>query len=154
MFAEYDLIVRAEDRHFRIVDDDPAYVDVSLAWSAEERERMLAVAPHILGVGTTTDGDVPVTVEVHEDGPAALIPLGRRRSSQFVDDGGQRPWRRLSVASIDIDSGRVLVVGSSAEVATARRFPVRRGRCSVWLYCWLNGQERYLIALYPLAKDR
>jgi hypothetical protein len=152
MVTQYDLVVRAQDRHFRILDDEPAYANVSLAWSAEERDRMLAVAPHVIGVGTTTDGDVPVTVEVHDDGPDALIPAGRRRSSQLV--AGQQPWRQLSVASIDVDSGRVIVVGSSTEVDGARRLPVRAGRCSVWLYCWINGYERYLIALYPPAKNR
>lgn len=152
MFAQYDFFVRAHDRRLRILDDDPGYISVPVSWSAEDRERMLSVAPHLLEVGTLSDGDVQVTVEVHEDGPDALIPMGRRRSSQLVD--GQQPWRRLTVASIDIDSGRVIVVGSTAEAAGARRIPVRPGRCSVSLYCWLNGYERYLIALYPPAKDR
>ena len=59
----YDLF--ADYFQFYLQDDDQSFGDLSAAWTGEATERLLAVAPHVIGVGTARNMTVPVSVSVH-----------------------------------------------------------------------------------------
>src|ERR1700694_5884035 len=95
MMQRHDLQLFADYHQFYLLDDDSKYGDLSEAWTDEATERLLAVAPHVVGVGTVRNVEVPVTIEVHESRPPIDLST----------------WDQVNLASLQIDTGRVAVAG-------------------------------------------
>src|SRR5438045_4029156 len=95
MIHTYKYEIFADYHQFYLQDDDQSFGDLSQAWTEEATERLLAVAPHVIGVGTVRNMNVPVTVTVHEAKPK-------------IDEA---EWDHITTASLQIDSGRIVVAG-------------------------------------------
>ena len=64
----YDLQLFADYCQFYL-QDEPAGGDLSEAWSQDAVDRLLAVGPGVIGVGTFSAEVVPVTIELLESMP-------------------------------------------------------------------------------------
>jgi ribosomal protein S18 acetylase RimI-like enzyme len=84
-------------------------------------------------VETTQDGEVAVTVELHESRPD--IDIVR--------------WSKVDASRLTIDSGRLVVATSTEYFPEAFRIPMRRGAYEA-LVC--HGRDGYLVALYPAVE--
>lgn len=71
------------------IQDEPASGDLSEAWTEEATDRLLAVAPGTIGVGTVRNMDVPVVVQIHRGEP----------DDDFAE------WDHVVEASVDVASG-------------------------------------------------
>jgi hypothetical protein len=142
MMQRHELQLFADYHQFYLQDDDPKYGDLSEAWTDEATKRLLAVAPHVVGVGTVRNVDVPVTIEVHKSRP--IIDMST--------------WDQVNLAPLHIDTGRIAVAGCTDYLPDALRVRVRPGAYDV-LVCYsglgtvsddgLKGADSYWIALYP-----
>jgi hypothetical protein len=138
----HDLQLFADYYQFYLQDDDSEYGDLAEAWTDEAMERALAVAPHVVGIGTARHVAVPVTIEIHESRPPIDLST----------------WDRVNLASLQVDTGRVAVAGCTDYFPDALRIKVAPGAYEV-LVCYsglssvsndgLEGDDRYWIALYP-----
>lgn len=101
--SRYELTLFADYHQFYIQDED---VDGNLsdAWTDEAVERLLAVAPGTVGIGTVRNVDVPVTIAVLEREPA----LDADKFDQVVE------------CSIVVKSGAVVVAGCTDYFLTQR----------------------------------
>ena len=75
--------------------DEAAKGDLSEAWSEEATDRLLAVGPGTVGIGTVRNMDVPVTMEILEHAPE--------------DDFSE--WDHVVEAGLDAASGRIAIAG-------------------------------------------
>jgi hypothetical protein len=64
-------------------------------WTQEAYDRMLAINPGIIGVGTASYGNVPVTIEIYPSEPPVDISN----------------WDFVMEASIELNSGQLSIVG-------------------------------------------
>lgn len=124
------------------IQDESVPGDLSDAWTTEATDRLLAVVPGTIGIGTVRNTDVPVTVEIHSDLPP--------------DD--QRHWDHVVEASLDVPSGRIVVAGCTDYFPDAKRIEVTPG-----CYCarvsygslgslsedGLSGDDHYRVQLWP-----
>ena len=85
-----DLVLFADYHQFYLQDDDLRFGDLSDAWTEEASERMMAVADHVVGIGTARNMDVPVHIYVGTELPN-LDPAS---------------WDRVNRASLACDTGR------------------------------------------------
>jgi ribosomal protein S18 acetylase RimI-like enzyme len=129
----YEIHLIADYHHFCLQDDDARYGDLSSAWTEEAIEKAIAPAPHAIGVGTARDAEVPVTVELHEARP----------------DIDFDAWDRVNLASLRIDSGRLVVAGGADSFRDAFRIRLRPGTYEALVCYGGSREERYLVALYP-----
>ena len=106
---QYEIF--ADYHQFYLQDDDQSFGDLSKAWSEEAADRLLAVAPHVIGVGTVRNMSVPVSVVVHESQPK-------------VD---REEWDHITTASLQIDTGRIVVAGCTDYYPDAARIDVSPG---------------------------
>ena len=62
--------------HFQLYlqDNDIRFGDLSEAWTDEAVEKMLALGPHVIGVGTARNMTVPVTVRICKARPTSAMP--------------------------------------------------------------------------------
>ena len=124
--------------------DESAHGDLSESWTPEAVERLLAIAPGTIGVGTVRNMVVPVLVEVG-DGPSA-------------EDFGQ--WDQINECSIDVPSGRLVIAGCTDYFPDAARIEVPPGSNRAQL-CYgnlnslsangLEGDDHYRIVLWRAA---
>jgi len=128
------------DYHQFYLQDENASGDLSNAWTPEATERLLAVAPGVVGVGTASDMNVPVEVEV--------------RAAPPPDDGAA--WDRVNDCTIDVPSGRVVIAGCTDYFPDAARIQVMPGSYNVRVhYAGLTvpdataADERYRVVLWP-----
>ena len=112
----YDIHLFAEDRRFQLQDDDATALDAIV-------------------VDTARDGEIAVTVELHEARPD-------------VDSGA---WDKVETAILRVDSGRIVVASSTEFFPEAFRIPMRRGRFEA-LVC--QRDDRYVVALYPAVEGK
>jgi hypothetical protein len=99
------------DYHQFYIQDESADGDLSDAWTAEAVERLLAIAPGAVGIGTVRDSDVPVTIDVLEEEP--------NREFDVVD--------HVVECSILISSGNIVAAGCTGYFPDAARIPVCPG---------------------------
>jgi hypothetical protein len=139
VFADYHqfYVVDGGSWHTRSPDTDTSNPEF---WSAEAFGRGLAVLPAVLGIGSASYGTVPVVVEVDDARP----PLD-------VAD-----FDRVVEASLNLASGSVLVIGSTApEGLTADGLPAGWYRvvvCSSRLDLGVEsgvGGDRYALWMWP-----
>src|SRR5215470_17081137 len=100
---EYEIF--ADYHQFYLQDDDESFCDLSQAWTEEATDRLLAVAPHVIGVGTVRNMTVPVSVTVHESRPKII----------------EEEWDHITAASLRIDTGRIVVAGCTDYYPEAAR---------------------------------
>ena len=132
----------ADYHQFYLQDDDQSFGDLSEAWSEEATDRLLAVAPHVIGVGTVRNMSVPVSVVVHESQPKINC----------------EEWDHITTASLQIDTGRIVVAGCTDYYPDAARIEVSPGTYEA-IICYskltslspdgLDGEDSYHVHLFP-----
>jgi hypothetical protein len=133
--------IHAEYQQFCVV-DETANTSM-LDWTKEDEERLLAIQPGILAVGTIRCAPVPVVLEIVDNAP----------------DDDLRLWDHVNECSVVIPSGRV-VIGSIFEcdyVPDDRRFQLKPGPYRARLfYGGLDslttdgrGSDHYKVVLWP-----
>jgi len=90
----YELTLFA-DYHQFYIQDEKADGDLSDAWTDAAVERLLAVAPGTVGIGTVRNVDVPVTISVLEQEPV----LDADKFDHIVE------------CSIAVESGTIVAAG-------------------------------------------
>lgn len=138
----FQFNVFADYHQFYLQDDDQSKGDLSDAWTKESADRLLAVAPHVIGIGTIRNMTVPVSVAVHESRPA------------IEED----EWDYITTASLKIDTGRMVIAGCSDDFADAARIEMAPGRYEA-IVCYgkldslsangLEGEDSYHVHLFP-----
>ena len=84
--------------------DESVKGDLSDSWTPEAVDRLLALAPGTVGVGTVRNMTVPVTVEVLNEPPP--------------DDSDS--WDHLVECTLEVSSGRIVVAGCTDYFPDAR----------------------------------
>ena len=88
--------VIAWHRQFYLLDpDQPGDTASPAFWTQEAFDSRLAVQPGVLGVGTYTNGEVPVTVEVLDAEPTLSL----------------NGWDHVAEASLELSRGRLTIAG-------------------------------------------
>lgn len=139
--AEMTLAVFADYFQFYLL-DAATNEDFGALWTEEAVERLLAVAPHAVGIGTARNMAVPVAISVHEREPAA----------DFAE------WEQVHDCSFTVLSGRVAVLGATDYLPDAPSLSLRPGPYRVRIsYAGLEtlsedgleGDDFYRIQLWP-----
>lgn len=138
--SHYEIF--ADYHQFYLQDDDQSFGDLSAAWTEEVTERLLAVAPHVIGVGTARNMTVPVSVFVHGTHPQIK----------------EEEWDHITTASVKIDTGRIVVAGCTDYFPAAARIDVQPGLYEA-IVCYgkleslsadgLEGEDSYHVHLFP-----
>jgi len=110
-----DLTIFADYHQFYLQDDDTRFGDLSDAWTPEATEMLLAVADHVVGVGTVRNMDVSVRISV-----APALP-----------DLQPAAWDRINRTSLKCDTGRIVVAGCTDYFPDAKRIQVAPGTYDV-----------------------
>ena len=130
------------DHHQFYLQDEAAHGDWSEAWTPEASERLLAVAPGTLGIGTVRNMHVPVRLEV----------LGAEPAEDF------EAWGHVVACSLAAPSGRIVVAGCMDYLPDAARVDVPAGglRARVSYGALdslsldgLDGDDHYRVQLWP-----
>ena len=106
----YDLVLFA-DYHQFYLQDEKADGDLSDAWSDEATDRLLALAPGVIGIGTVRNMDVPVRIQILEREP----PPDFTEFDQVIE------------CSLEIPSGRIVAAGCTDYFPEAKRIEVPTG---------------------------
>jgi hypothetical protein len=122
--------------------DDAVIGDLSESWTPEAVDRLLAVAPGVIGVGTVRNMNVSVDVEVFQKAP----------------DESLDAWDRVNECSVILASGRAVVAGCTDNFPDAARIAIPPGVYRARI-CYgnlaslnadgLEGGDHYRIALWP-----
>ncbi|MCL1635487.1 hypothetical protein M2650_12730 [Luteimonas sp. SX5] len=106
----YDFELFAGYHQFYL-QDEPADGNLGDAWTEEASNRLLAVTPGIVGVGTVRNMDVLVTIDILDGEPR----LDLARFDHVVE------------CSLSIQSGRIVVAGCTDYFPDAARIDVTAG---------------------------
>lgn len=126
---------------FHLEDEDAPGVDGD-AWSREATERMLAVAPGAIAVGTARNVDVPVTVEILSSEPPADL----------------EDWDHVTECSLTTLSGKLVVAGCTEYFPDSARIEIAPGTYRARISGggfesvakdWETGEDRYRVQLWP-----
>ena len=127
--------------------DEKAKGDLSDSWTEEATERLLAIAPETIGVGTVRNMNVPVFVEIQETEP--------------TEDFDK--WDHIVECSLNIPSGKIVIAGCTDYFPDAARMTVKPdcyrarifyGGLDTLSENGLEGDDQYKIILWPaLASD-
>lgn len=124
------------------IQDEPAAGDLSKAWTQEATDRMLAVAPGTIGIGTVRNMDVPVSVQI----------LGHEPADDFS------AWDHVVEAGLDIASGLIVIAGCTDYFPDAMRIEIAPGTYRVRVSYGaldtlsengLEGNDHYRLQLWP-----
>lgn len=136
---QYEIF--ADYNQFYLQDDNQSFGDLSEAWTQVATDRLLAVAPHVIGIGTVRNMTVPVSVHVGESQPK-ISP----------DE-----WDHITTASLQVDTGRIVVAGCTDYYPDAARIEVTPGTYEV-VICYsklsslsedgLDGEDSYHVYLF------
>ena len=85
--------------------------DLSTDWTDEAVEKLLALGPHVIGIGTARNMTVPVTVRICE------------ARSDIGDVGSER----VNECTIQIDNGRLVIAGCTDYLPDAARIELEPG---------------------------
>jgi hypothetical protein len=108
---EHRFEIFADYFQFYLQDDDMRFGDLSNAWTDKAVERLLAVGPHVIGVGTARNMTVPVVVRTCEARP-------------HIGDAG---FERVNECTIQIDTGHLVIAGCTDYFPDAARIELRPG---------------------------
>ena len=126
------------------IQDESADGNLSDAWTDEAVDRLLAVAPGTVGIGTVRNTDVPLTIVILDREP-------KFNSDQFD---------HIVECSISIESGRIVAAGCTDYFPDAARIEVRPGSYRVRVSFealntlsadGLEGRDRYHLQLWPAS---
>lgn len=126
------------------IQDEAADGNLSDAWTEEAVDRLLAVAPGTVGIGTVRNMDVPVTIDILD------------REPKFNAD----KFDHIVECSILIESGRIVAAGCTDYFPDAARIEVRPGTYRVRISFeglnslsadGLEGKDRYHLQLWPAS---
>jgi hypothetical protein len=118
--------------------------DLSESWTTEAVDRLLAIAPQTIGVGTVRNMDVPVIVEIVDAAP----------------DVDTSDWDQVNECSIDIPSGRIVIAGCTDYFPDAARIELSPGPYRARIYYGkltslsedgLVGDDHYKLILWSAA---
>lgn len=116
--------------------DDGCDADLGAAWGPKAIEDRLAVTEGAIGVGTETDGEVTVSVEVLPAAP-----------------GAPRDADHVTESTLEVRSGRLVVMGCTDYLPGARRILVAAGTHRVRVeHTGIASQEKLTITLWPAPK--
>lgn len=139
----FELALFADYFQFYI-QDEAAKGDLSEAWSEEATDRLLAIAPGTVGIGTVRNMEVPVRVEIREHEP----------------EGDFSKWDHVVEASLDVASDRVVIAGCTDYFPDAKRIEVAPGNYRVRVSYGaldtlsedgLSGDDHYRLQLWPAS---
>jgi hypothetical protein len=108
---EHRFEIFADSFQVYLQDNDIRFGDLSEAWTDEAVEKMLALGPHVIGVGTARNMTVPVIVRI----------CGAR------PDSGDAGFERINECMIQIDIGRLVIAGCTDHFPDAARIAVAPG---------------------------
>src|SRR5579864_9727724 len=118
--------------------------DLSDSWTQEAIDRLLAIAPGTIGVGTVRNMNVPVTVEIEDSPP----------------DEDANVWDQINECSINVPSGRLVIAGCTDYFPDAARVELPPGPYRARIYygdlnapnpSGLEGDDHYKIVLWSAA---
>ncbi len=124
--------------------DEGVKGDLSETWTPEAVERLLAVAPGTIGVGTARNMDVPVVVEVAAEAP----------------DDDANAWDQVNECNLEVSSGRLVIAGCTDYFPEAARIELPPGPYRARIYYGslaaisadgLDGDDHYKIVLWRSA---
>lgn len=124
------------------IQDEPVEGNLGEAWNKEAVERMLAVLPGVIGIGTFRNWHVPVTLEVHDGEPES-------------DYSG---WDHVVECGLNIASGRLVIAGCTDYLPDAACIEVAPGDYLVrvsfsaptqWSDDGLEADDHYRLQLWP-----
>lgn len=127
--------------HQFYIQDEAADGNLSDAWTPDAVERLLALAPGVVGIGTARNTDVPVTIDV----------LDREPEKEFDTSD------HIVECSISISSGIIVVAGCTDYFPDAARIRVQPGSYRVRVNFaglgsvsddGLEGSDRYHLQLW------
>src|SRR4051812_23122253 len=98
--------------------DEQASGNLADAWTEDAVERLLAIAPGVIGVGTVRAADVPVEVFVLDAAP--------------TDD--LRAWDRVNECTLQVPSGCIAVAGCTDYFPDAARIAIPAGSYRARIY--------------------
>ena len=122
--------------------DESAIGDLSGSWGPEAVERLVAVAPGMVGVGTVRNMRVPVLMEILESEPGCDLEA----------------WDHVTECSLDVPTGRLVIAGCTDYLPEAARMKVKPGSYRVRVSYGalsslsedgLGGDDRYRVQLWP-----
>ena len=122
--------------------DEIAEGNLGESWTNEAVERLLALAPGTIGVGTARNMTVPIIVEVND-----------QEIIEEIDD-----WDQINECSIEVPSGRIVVSGCTDYFPEAARIIVPIGTYRARIYYGalntirnngLDGDDHYKVVLWP-----
>lgn len=126
--------------------DERANGDLSDAWTPEAVDRLLAIAPGTIGVGTARNMTVPVVVEISDTEP----------------DEDLTPWDQVNECNLDVPSGRIVIAGCTDYFPDAARIEVSPGSYRARVYYGnldalsddhLDGDDHYRVVLWRAAPE-
>jgi len=141
--SRYELTLFA-DYHQFYIQDEKVDGNLSDAWTDEAVERLLAVAPGTVGIGTVRNVDVPVTIAVLEQEPV----LDADKFDHVVE------------CSIVVESGVIVAAGCTDYLPDATRIKTPSGLYRVRVSFegldsvsadGLEGHDQYHLQLWPGA---
>lgn len=130
------------DYHQFYLQDELVEGNLGDSWTQEATDRLMAIAPGTIGVGTVRDMKVPVEVEVQ----------GNEPSGPFDE------WDQVNECSIDVRSGRIVIAGCTDYFPDAARIEVTPGVYRARIFYGgldslsddgLEGQDHYRVVLWP-----
>jgi hypothetical protein len=141
--SRLELSIFADYFQFYVEDDvqAPEPVDFKDGWTPEAVDRQLDAVAHAIAVGTSRNMTVPVTIEISsappEDDPSAEL---------------------ITESSLDVESGRLVILGCTDYAPDAVRLNVVPGRYRARVFYYdqeklsadkLDGDDRYRVVLWP-----
>ncbi len=121
--------------------DEAVEGDLSEGWTQEAVDRLLAIAPGKIGVGTVRNMNVPVVVEIAE----------------FAPDNDVSQWDRVNECDFEVQSSRVVIAGCTDYFPDAARIDLPPGSYRARVYYGklktlspdgLDGDDHYKIVLW------
>ena len=126
--------------------NEPVEGDLSESWPQEAVDRLLAIAPGKIGVGTVRNMNVPVVIEIAE----------------FAPDENLSQWDQVNECDLEVQSGRVVIAGCTDYYPDARRIELPPGPYRARIYYGrlnarsadgLDGDDHYKIVLWSAASE-
>jgi hypothetical protein len=135
---EYSLVA---DYFQFYLQDESVEGDLSDSWTKDAVDRLLAVAPGTIGVGTVRNMTVPVVVEIANGEPD--------------EDFGA--WDQVNECTIEVTSGRIVIAGCTDYFPDAARINLPSGSYRARVYYGelnslspdgLEGEDHYKVVLW------
>lgn len=126
------------------IQDENVTGDLSNAWSEEAVNRLLAIAPGTIGVGTVRNMDVPVTIKIFSEEPELQADLN---SIQHVNE-----------CDLETQSDKLAIAGCTEYFPEAMRLEIGKGLYRARVYYGnldklnedqLDGEDFYEIHFWP-----